>query len=65
MVEELLDFTRMQDGRFTLRVEETDLLAELEDAIFTYREIFSRQEGIELRYECADDLPPIIADGER
>ena len=63
-VEELLDFTRMQDGRFTLRVEETDLLAELEDAIFTYREIFSR-EGIELRYECADDLPPIIADGER
>ena len=64
MVEELLDFTRMQDGRFTLRVEETDLLAELEDAIFTYREIFSR-EGIELRYECADDLPHIIADGER
>ena len=64
MVEELLDFTRMQDGRFTLRVEKTDLLAELEDAIFTYREIFSR-EGIELRYECADDLPPIIADGER
>ena len=64
MVEELLDFTRMQDGRFTLRVEETDLLAELEDAIFTYREIF-RQEGIELRYECADGLPPVVADGER
>ena len=50
MVEELLDFTRRTDGRCTLRVEETDLLAELEDAIFTYREIFSR-EGIELRYE--------------
>ena len=64
MVEELLEFTKMQDGRFTLRVEETDLLAELEDAIFTYRELFG-QEGIELRYECADDLPPIIADGER
>jgi len=64
MVEELLDFTRMQDGRFTLRVEEIDLLAELEDAIFTYREIF-RQEGIELRYECADDLPTVAADGER
>lgn len=64
MVEELLDFTRIQDGRFTLRVEEIDLLAELEDAIFTYREIF-RQEGIELRYECEDDLPSIVADGER
>ena len=64
MVEELLDFTRMQDGRFTLRVEQTDLLAELEDAIFTYRELF-RQNGIELRYECVDDLPDVIADGER
>ena len=64
MVEELLEFTKMQDGRFTLRVELTDLLAELEDAIFTYRELF-RQEGIELRYECADDLPEIVADGER
>ena len=64
MVEELLDFTKMQDGRFTLCVEETDLLAELEDAILTYRELF-RQEGIELRYECADDLPNVIADGER
>ena len=64
MVEELLEFTKMQDGRFTLRVEPTDLLAELEDAIFTYRELF-RQEGIELRYECADDLPEIVADGER
>ena len=64
MVEELLDFTRMQDGRFTLRVEETDLLAELEDAIFTYRELF-RQSGIELRYECVDELPNVIADGER
>ena len=65
MVEELLDFTRMQDGRFTLRVEETDLLAELEDAIFTYREIFSR-EGIELRYEPGEEiLPPISGDPER
>ena len=27
MVEELLDFSKMQDGRFTLRVEETDLQA--------------------------------------
>ena len=64
MVEELLEFSKMEDGRFTLRMEQVDLQAEFEDAIFTYREIFSR-EGIELRYECADDLPPIIADGER
>ena len=65
MVEELLEFSKMEDGRFTLRIEETDLQAEFEDAIFPYRELF-RQEGIELRYEAGDeDLPPIPGDPER
>ena len=65
MVEELLEFSKMEDGRFTLRIEETDLQAEFEDAIFTYRELF-RQEGIERRYEAGDeDLPPIHGDPER
>ena len=65
MVEELLEFSKMEDGRFTLRIEETDLQAEFEDAIFTSRELF-RQEGIELRYEAGDeDLPPIPGDPER
>ena len=65
MVEELLDFSKMEDGRFTLSIEEMDLQAELEDAIFTYRELF-RQEGIELGYEAGDDLlPPISGDPER
>nr|WP_325304614.1 HAMP domain-containing sensor histidine kinase [uncultured Dysosmobacter sp.] len=65
MVEELLEFSKMQDGRFTLRIEQVDLQAELEDAIFTYRELF-RQEGIELEYEAGEDLlPPISGDPER
>lgn len=65
MVEELLDFSKMEDGRFTLQVEEMDLQAELEDAIFTYRELF-RQEGIELDYEVGEELlPPIVGDPER
>ena len=64
MVEELLDFTRIQDGRFTLRVESTDLAAVLEDAIFTYRELL-RQEGIELHYACDENIPLVVADGER
>ena len=49
MVEELLDFSKMTDGRFTLQVEDTDLQAELEDAVYTYRELF-RQDGISLEY---------------
>ena len=65
MVEELLEFTKMEDGRFTLQVEETDMQAEFEDTIFTYRELFS-QEGIVLDYHAADDLlPPVMGDAER
>ena len=65
MVEELLEFSKMEDGRFTLQLEEMDLQAEFEDAIFTYRELF-RQEGIELRYEPGEEiLPPISGDPER
>ena len=47
MVEELLDFSRMEDGRFTLSMEQVDLQAEFEDAVYTYRELF-KQENIEL-----------------
>lgn len=65
MVEELLEFTKMQDGRFTLRVESVDLASELEDAIYTYFELF-RQEGIEVSYKGPDEnVPPIVADSER
>jgi len=65
MVEELLDFTRMQDGRFTLNMEEIDVSAELEDSIFTYREIL-KQEELELEYEPYDgDMPLINGDPAR
>lgn len=65
MVEELLEFSKMEDGRFTLRVEEVDLQAELEDAIFTYQELF-RQEGITLEYAVGKgDFPSIPGDSER
>lgn len=65
MVEELLDFSKMEDGRFTLSVEQMDLQAEFEDAIYTYRALL-RQEGLELHYEAMEEeLPPISGDPER
>ena len=65
MVEELLEFSKMQDGRFTLQLEDVDLQAEFEDSVFTYRELF-RQEGIELHYEPGVEiLPAISGDPER
>lgn len=65
MVEELLEFTRMQNGRFTLNVEKADILAEFEDVIFMYGSRL-RQEGITLNYEpCEDDVPEIPCDVSR
>ena len=65
MVEELLEFSRISDGRFTLSVEPLDLKAELEDAVYTYREFF-RREGIELTYQdCPEEMIPISGDPER
>ena len=65
MVEELLEFSRISEGRFTLTVEPLDLKAELEDAVYTYTEFF-RKEGIELRYtDCPEEMIPISGDPER
>ena len=65
MVEELLDFSKMADGRFALHLEQMDLQAEFEDAVYTYREIF-KQQGITLDYH-SDGVydEPITADPER
>ena len=65
MVEELLEFSRIEDGRFTLSVEPLDLKAELEDAVYTYKEFF-RKEGIDLTYrDCEEEMLPISGDPER
>ena len=65
MVEELLEFTRMQDGRFTLHVETADILAEFEDTVFMYGSRL-KQEGISLHYDgCEEQIPEIPCDVAR
>ena len=65
LVEELLEFSRIQDGRFKLNVETCDLRGVFEDTIFMYGSRL-RQEGIELEYEESDeDIPEINCDPER
>jgi len=59
MVEELLDFTRMEDGRFTLNIEMVDIAAELEDAIFTFRELL-HQDELEFDYHHDIAESPLI-----
>lgn len=65
MVEELLEFTRMRDGRFTLNLEQVDVAALLEEVCFTYSELL-RHDGIELEYKAPDeDLPFVTGDPRR
>ncbi len=50
-------FTRIQDGRFNLRMELVDIAAELEDSLFTYGKLMS-EAGIEVNYEPPEyDIP--------
>lgn len=64
MVEELLDFSRMQSGRFKLVVERIDLLAELEEAVLMYTEK-ARREEITLTYDEEIEAAVVMADKNR
>ena len=65
MVVDLLDFTRIQDGRMTLNVELSDIRGEFEDTVYMYGSRL-RQDGIELTYlENDDDVPEIPCDPKR
>ena len=65
MVEELLEFTRIQDGRFTLQVSRVDFPALVEECMYTYNELF-RKENISVKYMPSnEDIPEIPGDPER
>lgn len=38
MVEELLDFSKIQSNRMNLQLKKIDVLAELDETVFTFRE---------------------------
>ena len=60
MVVDLLDFTRLQDNRLTLNVEQADIRAEFEDTVYMYSSRLS-QDGIHLECLDNDDEIPMIA----
>ena len=64
IVEELLDFSRLQNGNFELKMVQMDLLAELEETVLLFRERASR-EGLTVDYIENIYLPPIIGDPAR
>ena len=64
LVEELLDFSRMQSGNMTLRLEKIDVLAELDEAIFVFKER-SKRDGIELTCSIPEVPVPMMGDPNR
>ena len=64
LVEELLDFSRLQSGRMRLRVTRLDILAELDEAVYLFTER-ARTENKRLDYEETPALSPVYGDVDR
>lgn len=64
MVEELLDFSRIQNGKFSLYKTKLDILAEVGEAVLMFTQRASR-EGVELVYNEPETLPPVYGDKNR
>lgn len=62
MVEEMLDFARLESGRLVLNFERFDLRGELSDALFFYSHML-HEDGITANYDEPDD--PVMVRGDR
>ncbi len=64
LVEDLLDFSRMESGRMTLHLQKIDIVAELDDAVYVLKDRATR-EGKEIFYSSPDFPAPVSADPDR
>ena len=64
MVEELLDFSRLQNGRIRMDCRPLDLVAELTDAVL-FCEARIQREGLVLSYTEPEEMIPVYADPDR
>ena len=64
MVEELLDFSRLQNGRLKMECRPLDLVAELTDAVL-FCEARIQREGLLLSYPEPEEMIPVYADPDR
>ncbi len=61
IVEELLDFSRMQNESMVLRMEKLDILAEIEEVLYMLRDRAITEQK-HLLYDQPDIMPPVMAD---
>ena len=64
LVEELLDFSKLQSGRLTMQMARMDILAELDEAVYMLKER-AVSEGKHLLYDDPEDMPIIYGDRNR
>lgn len=64
LVEDLLDFSKIENGRMTLFLQQIDALAELDDAVVAMRDRANRR-GIEIVYSAPEAAAPMNADPDR
>lgn len=64
LVEDLLDFSRMQSGRLQIRKEKVDIIAELGEAVIMYQ-TEAKKKGLQLEFVAPEQLPPVMADPAR
>jgi signal transduction histidine kinase len=54
----------MQNGNMTLRLEKIDVLAELDEAVFVFKER-SKRDGIDIKYNAPEIPAPMMGDANR
>lgn len=64
IVEELLDFSRMQSGKMKINMERMDLLEGLSESVYLFSDR-AKAEHKYLLYEPPKSLPPVYGDGNR
>ncbi len=64
LVEDILDFSRMQSGTLSVQLEKIDAIAVLEEAVAMYTELAAKQK-LELVNIAPESHPPVMADRNR
>ncbi len=65
IVEELLDFSRMQNGHMVVKFERMDVVAELEEVIVFFRDRAARDQVRIVYVQNELPLPPVLGDRDR
>jgi putative two-component system response regulator len=64
LINQMLDFARLEAGRMPVRLKKTDLAARLRDTVAAFHEMAGRK-GLRLEFRPSGDFPPFDMDEEK